>query len=143
MIIRNITIADYDGISRLWTGSEGTGLRSLDDSRQGIERFLKRNPATSFLCLKEDRVTGVLLCGHDGRRGFIYHTVVDRAFRGQGIGRALVDHCLSALKAERIHKVALVAFKTNTEGNGFWEALGFTERPDLTYRNRSLNPDNI
>lgn len=142
MTIRNVTIDDYDRLFRLWTETEGMGLRNLDDSREGIERFIRRNPGTSFLCMEEDRIAAALLCGHDGRRGYIYHATVDRDFRGRGIGRTLVERALEALRAEGIHKSALVVYGNNSLGNGFWEALGFCERPDLVYRDLSLNPDN-
>ena len=80
----------------------------------------------------------MILAGHDGRRGTIYHMAVAEAFRRQGVATALVERCLEALRAEGIHKVALVAFKYNEAGNAFWERMGFTVRDDLNYRNRAL-----
>ncbi|MDR1977250.1 MAG: GNAT family N-acetyltransferase [Synergistaceae bacterium] len=143
MKIRTMGLADYDAAYGLWKDTEGMGLRSLDDSKEGIERFLRRNPATSFVAVEEDRITGVLLCGHDGRRGYIYHTAVDVRRRGRGIGRALLSAALDALKKEGVKKVALVVFGTNSGGNAFWEKVGFTERSDLVYRNKSLDERNI
>ena len=142
MTIRTITTEDYDRLIRLWTETEGMGLRNLDDSREGMERFVRRNPGTSFLCMEGDRIIAALLCGHDGRRGYIYHATVDRDFRGRGIGRILVERAMEALRSEGIHKSALVVYKNNSPGNGFWEAIGFRERTDLVYRDLSLNPDN-
>ncbi len=143
MHIRNMTIADYDAVYRLWKGTAGVGLRRLDDSREGIARFLKRNPATNFVAEEGNTLAGVLLCGQDGRRGYIYHTVVDAAFRRRGIGKALVEAVLEALEKEQIYKAALVVFCTNKTGNEFWQALGFEKREDLVYRNKSLNEENI
>jgi ribosomal protein S18 acetylase RimI-like enzyme len=141
--IRAMNPADYDAVYGLWKDTEGMGLRSLDDSREGIERFLKRNPNTSFVSIEEGRVTGALLCGHDGRRGHIYHTAVDVRSRGRGIGRALLSAALDALAKEGINKAALVVFSVNSQGNAFWESVGFTERPDLAYRNKSLDERNV
>ncbi len=140
---RVLTAADYDKISELWKNTDGMGLRSLDDSREGIERYLARNPNTSFAAEDGGRIAGCILCGHDGRRGYIYHTCVTPEYRGRGIGKALVAHALSALKSEGINKAALVCFSDNDCGNGFWRSLQWELRRDLNYYNISLNDDNI
>ena len=142
MNIRVMTIEDYDAVYRLWTDTPGMGLNPVDDSRGGIARFLARNPGLSFVAETEDGLAGVLLCGHDGRRAFLYHAAVRPEHRGGGIGRALVEAALAALRREGIRKAALVAFRTNELGNGFWAAMGFSERSDLTYRNISLADGN-
>lgn len=143
MQLRLLTIDDYDAVYSLWTGTAGMGLRSLDDSKAGIEKFLKRNPTTCFVAEENGFLAGVILCGHDGRRGYIYHTAVKPDFRRRGVGKLLVDAALNALKEEGIFKVALVVFQTNALGNAFWESIGFDKREDLIYRNKSLNDANI
>ena len=139
MRIRVMTIADYGRVYALWMTCRNMGFNNLDDSREGIEKYLKRNPDTCFVALEDDVLAGVILCGHDGRRGFIHHMAVAEGYRNNGIGTALVDAALSALRAEGIHKVALVAFKYNEAGNAFWEKMGFAVREDLNYRNRALS----
>ncbi len=139
MTIREMTAADYDAVWALWMSCKNMGFNDLDDSREGIEKYLKRNPDTCFVALDGDALAGVILCGHDGRRGFIHHMAVAEVYRHKGIGTALVDAALSALRTEGIHKVALVAFKYNEAGNAFWEKMGFTVREDLKYRNRALS----
>lgn len=116
----------------------GMGLNTIDDSREGIARYLKRNPNTCFVSEHDRTITGAILAGHDGRRGYIYHTAVSPAYRHQGIGTALVNAALHVLANEGIIKVALVVFSRNDAGNAFWERLGFTARGDLTYRNKAL-----
>ena len=139
MNIRPMSIADYDQLRALWLSTPGMGLNDLDDSREGIARFIARNPSTSFVATENDvDVIGAIMCGHDGRRGYIYHTCVRADRQGQGVGRALVEAALDALKAEGIHKVALVVFDRNEQGNAFWEKLGFLPREDLAYRNKML-----
>ena len=138
MTIRPMTIDDYNRVWALWMSCRNMGFNDLDDSREGIERFLKRNPATCFVAETGGNLAGVILAGHDGRRGYIYHMAVAEAHRRQGIGSALVDRCLGALKHEGINKVALVAFRDNEAGNAFWERQGFALREDLNYRNREL-----
>jgi len=133
-----MTIADYDAVYALWLSCNGMGLNNLDDSYEGIERFLKRNPTTCFIAVDDNTVIGVIMAGHDGRRGFIYHTAVDPNRRKEGIGKALVDAAMEALKAEGIHKAALVVFDRNETGNAFWEKIGFTKRTDLVYRNKNI-----
>jgi len=138
--IRLLTAGDYADVYELWRSTPGMGLNTADDSEAGFRRYLMRNPNTCFAAFSDNRLIGVILAGHDGRRGFIYHTAVLPAFRGQGIGRSLVEHALRALEDEGIRNVALVAFSRNTNGNAFWEALGFEVRDDLVYRNLSLVP---
>ena len=135
---RLMTIEDYEQAYDLWILC-GNGLNNKDDSREGIDRYLKRNPTTSFVAVCEEKVVGVILCGHDGRRGIIQNACVSPEYRRFGIGSKLVDLALEALKAEGINKVLLVAFKKNEGGNKFWESQGFTLREDLNYRNKALS----
>ena len=141
MTIRNMTPRDYPSLYDLWLRTEGMGLNPRDDSRDGIERYLRRNPSTCFVAEESGQIVGGILAGHDGRRGFLYHTAVAKDFRKQGIGRQLVERALCALESEGIHKVALVAFTKNQTGNAFWEKLGFSARGDLVYRNRTIPRD--
>lgn len=143
MTIKPLCIDDYDEVYHLWSDTSGMGMRSLDDSRNGIAKFLKRNPSTSFAAWEGSQLVGIILCGHDGRRGYIYHTAVQPGYRKRGIGKALVAAVLDSLKKEQINKVALVAFAANDLGNKFWESVGFEQRTDLVYRNRTLNEKNI
>lgn len=137
MTIRPMTIADYDAVYALWMSCTGMGLNNLDDSRDGIEQFLTRNPETCFVA-EENGIVGVILVGNDGRRGYIYHTAVHPDCRHRGIGSALVERALDALRTIGIRKCALVVFARNTDGNAFWEHRGFTVREDLVYRNLTL-----
>ncbi len=137
-----MTIDDYEQAHALWLRTPGVGLRSWDDSREGIERFLSRNPGCSFVWVEGERLEGVILCGHDGRRGAIYHACVDETIRRRGVGKALVESALGALKAEGISKAALVAFTSNENGAAFWDSIGFTPRADLVYFDISLRRDN-
>lgn len=134
MIIRVMTIADYDGICDVWKDHEG--INPVDDSLEGFTKYLKRNPTTSFVAEDNGRIVGTVLAGHDGRRGLFHHVVVLPEYRNQGIGKMLADNAMDALKKEGITKVLLVVFKNNDNGNSFWEHIGFTVRNDLVYRNK-------
>ena len=139
MEIRKMCIEDYNAVYALWMSCTGMGLNDLDDSREGIARFLERNPETCFVALDSNAcVIGVILAGNDGRRGYIYHTAVHPDHRKQGIGKCLVQHTMDALETCGIHKAALVVFERNQSGNAFWEKIGFTVRNDLTYRNKAI-----
>ena len=137
-MIRSMTIHDYAAVYDLWLSCKGMGLNDVDDSENGIARFLERNPVTCFVTEMDGKLTGVIMAGSDGRRGYIYHTAVHPAFRKQRVGSALVEKVLKALKQLGISKVALVEFERNENGNAFWEKQGFTVRNDLIYRNLSL-----
>ena len=102
-------------------------------------KYLDRNPDTCFVAEKSDEIIGVIISGHDGRRGFIYHTAVKPEYRNQGIAKMLVKAAMDALKANGINKVALVVFDRNKDGNAFWEKVGFTVREDLVYRNKTIS----
>ena len=135
IMTRPVTIEDYNEIFTLWNSTEQSkrALNPLDDSREGIARYLKRNPTTCFLALSKDgsgdapEVVGVILTGHDGRRAIIHHMCVHPSFRRQGIARMLVQKAEEALKAEGINKIFGLVFKDNTL------------RTNLNYRNKSLN----
>lgn len=138
MRIRKMVLADYDEVYALWMSCEGMGLNNLDDSKEGIDKFLKRNPDTCMVAEYDHKIVGVIMAGNDGRRGYIYHTAVNPQYRSRGIARRLVEASMEALKRCGINKVALVVFDRNEKGNAFWEKLGFTEREDLVYRNKTL-----
>lgn len=141
--IRVMTEADYDQVYELWMSIHGFGIRSIDDSREGVLRFLKRNPTTSMVAVAEERIVGAILCGHDGRRGCFYHVCVHEDYRNRGIGRAMAGACMRALQEEHINKVSLIAFKSNELGNHFWKGAGWTFRDDLNYYDFTLNDANI
>ena len=131
-------IEDYEAVYRLWLSCKGMGLNSVDDSREGIEKFLRRNSETCFVAEKDGKIAGVIMAGNDGRRGYIYHTAVSPEQRRQGIASRLLDAVLAAFENIGITKVALVVFERNADGNAFWEKTGFTVREDLVYRNKSI-----
>ena len=145
--IRPVTIEDYDGIFALWNSTEQSkrALNPVDDSREGIERYLKRNPTTCFLAELQDgsgnapEVIGVILTGHDGRRAIIHHMCVHPSFRREGIASQLVQKAEEALRKEGISKIFGLVFKDNDVANAFWEKQGYTLRTNLNYRNKSLN----
>ena len=139
MSIRLMTIDDYEKVYELWKSCAGMGLNNLDDSKEGIEKFLERNPDTCFVADVDNNIVGVIIVGNDGRRGYIYHTAVNPQYRKQGIAKSLVDTAMTALQKTGINKAALVVFDRNEIGNDFWEKMGFTIRDDLIYRNKALN----
>ncbi|MCR4990735.1 MAG: GNAT family N-acetyltransferase [Lachnospiraceae bacterium] len=141
--VRKMTTEDYPGVKDLWMSIKGFAIRSIDDSEEGVKRFLLRNPETSVVAEAHGRIVGAILCGHDGRRGCLYHVCVREDVRRHGIGKAMVVHCMNALKKEKISKVSLIAFSTNDIGNAFWNEIGWTRRMDLNYYDFTLNEENI
>ena len=138
-MIRIMTPDDYDAVHACWMACAGMGLNTIDDSREGIIRYLERNPNTCFAAVKDDRIIGVILTGHDGRRAIIHHMCVHPDFRRQGIAGRLVEKAEQALMAEGINKIFGLVFKDNDTANAFWERQGYTLRTNLNYRNKSLN----
>lgn len=139
-----LSIEDYDSIFELWNsvGMSRRALNSVDDSREGIERYLKRNPTTCFKAVSETgKLMGVILSGHDGRRGIVHHMCVNPEVQRGGIGTRLVKAAEEALYGEGIQKIFILVFKDNEKGNVFWEKQGYTMRTNLNYRNKSLNSE--
>jgi len=129
--IVEMSIADYDEVYALWEDTEGVGLSSAD-TLEAIARYLARNPGMSFVARDAlGAVVGAVLCGHDGRRGFLHHLAVKPDCRRQGAGRALVERCMAALTAAGIEKCHLFVYKANESGRAFWEKIGWTERTTL------------
>ncbi len=141
-MIRLFLIEDYDQVCRLWKRTPGVGLRSMDDSREGLEQFLKRNPTTNFVAAEDGDIVGVVLGGHDGRRGYLYHVCVAEAYRRRSLGKQLIEKLVQAMRAENITKLGLVCFKENEAGNCFWNELGWEQRSDLNYYSVSINDNN-
>lgn len=134
---------DYEGVYQLWCSIKGFSIRSLDDSKEGVTVFLHRNPTTSVVAVDGEKIVGAILCGHDGRRGCLYHVCVREDYRKNGIGKKMANFCLDALRKEGINKVSLIAFKKNEVGNRFWRKVLWTFREDLNYYDYTLNPENV
>ncbi|MCF0128096.1 MAG: GNAT family N-acetyltransferase [Pseudobutyrivibrio sp.] len=142
--IRTMTEEDYDNVHKLWMTIHGFAIRSIDDSREGVIPFLKRNKDLSVVAqLPDGEIVGSILVGHDGRRACLYHVCVKEDCRKQGIGKSMVAEALKRLKDEGISKVTIIAFTKNEVGNVFWKAGGWTQRQDVNTYDFVLNEENI
>ena len=141
--IRAMKPEDYDKVRSLWESIHGFAIRSIDDSREGILRFLDRNPGISAVAVDGEKIVGSILCGHDGRTGTFYHVCVEEEYRRRGIGKDMVVFCMRGLMEEKINTISLVAFLDNEAGNGFWNGIGWTMRSDLNQYEFKLNKENM
>ena len=130
VLIREMTKHDYEEVLALWQTSEGVGL-SEADWEESIARYLHRNPGLSFVAHDGEQLVGAILCGHDGRRGYIHHLAVSESHRRQGLGRSLVARCLSALRQDGIDKCHIFVFADNQDTIAFWKSIGWTQRVEL------------
>jgi ribosomal protein S18 acetylase RimI-like enzyme len=135
--IREMTIDDYDDVFSLWTSSEGVGLSDAD-SRERITEFLDQNIGLSFVAISDNRIIGTVLCGHDGRRGYINHLVVDKSFRRKGIGKALAERSIQALHDAGFTRCHIFIFKTNQSAIDFWKKINWFERVDLVMMSKDI-----
>ena len=138
-----MTEDDYDEVRALWMTIRGFGIRALDDSREDVTRFIRRNPTTSVVARVDGKIVGSILCGSDGRQGALYHVCVAKAFRRRRIGTHMVGYCMHQLRLMGINKVSLIAFTTNDAGNAFWKQIGWTRKSDVNYYEFVLNEKNI
>lgn len=136
--IRPMSIIDYEAVISLWQAAEGVGLSAADE-RTAIARYLERNPGLSFTAWDGEMLVGAVLCGHDGRRGFIHHLAVAASRQRQGIGHMLVERCLAGLRGQGIDKCHLFVFKANTTAQAFWQEIGWAQRHDLVIMSRLVS----
>jgi len=130
MIVRCFRIEDFDAVIALWRRTEGVGLNE-SDTRRAITAFLRRNPRLSFVAEKDGQIIGAVLCGHDGRRGYLHHLAVSKRHRRRGIGQRLVNTCLAKLRKAGIQKCNIFIFANNAAGMKFWAHNGWSLRTEL------------
>jgi putative acetyltransferase len=135
-----MTPDDYERVHALWRSTEGMGLSDAD-SQEGIRAFLERNPGLSLLAWSQGRLIGTVLCGHDGRRGYLHHLAVIPEYRGQGLGKRLVEVCLARLAAAGIQKCHAFVHAGNKSGQAFWHKIGWQERLDLVLVSKATGGD--
>lgn len=142
-MIRIMTVDDYEEVYKLWYKIQGFGIRSVDDSKEGITRFLKRNPSTSVVAIEDDKIVGTILCGHDGRSGSFYHVCVDESYRMRGIGKSMAIRAIQELEKEKVSKVTLDVYVTNNGGSAFWNEIGWVKRENMYQYDFVINRENI
>ena len=138
-----MTIDDFEQVHSLWMEIHGFGIRSIDDSKEGVERFIRRNPTTSMVQCVMEKLSVQSSAGMTEEGQDVIHVCVQENYRKHGIGQKLVERCLEALKAEKISKVNLIAFKQNEIGNRFWQSLGWKYCDNVNYYEYVLNEENI
>jgi ribosomal protein S18 acetylase RimI-like enzyme len=137
--IEPMSITDYDEVFALWQSAEGVGLGE-SDTRPAIAAYLKRNPGMSFVARHGRELAGAVLCGEDGRRGYLHHLAVVPSYRRQGLGRKLVAACLATLKQRGILKCNIFLYAHNSTGKQFWNKNGWAKRPDIVLMQKTLAP---
>ena len=137
--IRPMAIDDYDQVVALWRCTDGVGLNE-SDTREGVDAYLQRYPGLSLLACDGREIIGAVLCGHDGRRGYLHHLAVAPSHRRKGIGKQLVDRCLLALADCGIAKCNIMVYADNDHATAFWERGGWLARTDLAVRQRVTAP---
>lgn len=140
--VRKMTIKDYNEVYELWQSIKKFAIRQIDDSKDGIKKFLNRNKTTCVVAVCDNKIVGSILCGHDGREACFYHVCVKEDVRNHGIATKMVNNIIIKLKKLGINKVRLVAFKENKLGNDFWKDIGFAQNTNLNIYEKVLNDSN-
>jgi len=142
MITREMRIADHDMLIDLFSNTPGVTVREAD-SREATEYYLERNPQLNFVAIDNDQIVGCVMCGHDGRRGYLQHLIVRDDYRRQGIGQRLFLMCTNSLAKIRILKTHIFVFRNNDLANSFWSKNGWYLRQDINMYsyNTSSNPN--
>jgi len=129
-VVRRFRLSDYDAVLTLWRRTEGVGLNE-SDTRSAVASYLRRNAGLSCVAAQGGEIVGAVLCGHDGRRGYLHHLAVARRHRRRGIGRRLVAACLAKLGRLGITRCNLFIFADNAAGKKFWAHRGWKLRREL------------
>ncbi len=137
-MIRQMTITDYPQVYELWKDTEGMDVNDIDESREGIGIYLERNPDTCFVEERDGKIVGVILAGHDGRRGGLHHLAVMREYRNIGIGKGLTKAAIDALKQKGIRRIGLFVYNDNEIGRRFWMKRGFTPQDSFGYLDKEI-----
>lgn len=140
--IRKMTINDYKEVFDLWNSIKGFAIREIDDSKSGINKFIKRNPTTSIVAVSNNQIIGTVLCGHDGRQAYLYHVCVRKDMRNHGIASSMILYIINKLKLLKINKISLVAFKKNKLGNEFWRTANWELKKDRNVYEYIINTKN-
>jgi ribosomal protein S18 acetylase RimI-like enzyme len=128
IVTREFSTDDYDAAFLLWHRVEGLEIAEGDD-KEGVTQFVKRNPGLSRVATDGSTVVGVVMCGHDGRRGHIYHLAVDPAYRRYGVGKRLVQECLDGLRRVGVVRAIILVADYNLGGAEFWKRAGWEDLP--------------
>lgn len=128
--IREFLPSDYDAVMTIWQSADGVTIRDVD-AREPLTAYLVQHRGLSFVAVTDDQVVGAVLCGTDGRRGYLNHLAVSPAWRRHGIGRGLAERCITALHERGIEKCHLMVKSGNLDGQAFWTRLGWSERADV------------
>ena len=137
--IAEMSMADYDEVAALWQATDGVYF-GHGDGPEDIAAYLRRSPGLSFVARENGALVGAVLCGHDGRRGYLHHLAVAAGHRGRGLGAALAEKCLAALGAMGIARCHAFVFADNEAGQEFWRAIGWTGRVELKLVSKDTNP---
>lgn len=140
MKITELTIDRYDEVLSLMRRTPGVSVREVD-SGDAVSRYLSRNPGLSFIAEEEGRVVACAMCGHDGRRGYLQHVIVDPPYRGRGIAQTLITRCLDGLEEAGIVKTHIDVFVTNVVAHEYWTKRGWKRRDDI-YRYSFIRSEN-
>lgn len=137
-MIRFMTVDDYHDVYQLWDEALEVSINEKDDTYKNIEKFIQRNPNLCIVAVEDGNIVGSILAGYDGRRGHIYHTVVNSEFRSKGIGNQLVDKIIQQFSILDVNEVDLIVMENNFIGNSFWERRGFLQNLLLNYRRKVI-----
>lgn len=130
MHVRDMTMADHCAVMALWREVPGLTLRDADGP-EAVARYLARNPGLSAVAVLDGSLVGCILCGHDGRRGYLQHLAVHPDHRRQGIAKALIQRCLARLQEVGVYKSHVDVLVDNAAGMQYWEGLGWQRRSDI------------
>lgn len=138
IVIDEMKVSDLEQVIKLWSSITELSFPVQFDTVERLTRFLSRNQGFSTIAKSDTAIVGAILCGHDGRRGFFYHSGVDYSFRKQGIAKEMIERCFEMLRKEDIDTCFLFTIDSNIPAQEFWKSMGFNYAPHILYHSRSI-----
>ncbi len=130
------SIEEYERILELWDEAGLPYKPEGRDTRENIKRELEEQPEYWIGAYEEGKLVGIVFGTDDGRKGWINRLAVAEKYRGQGIGRDLVEK-LERIFEDRGFKIwAVLIEPDNPEAMDFFEYLGFEDANIKYYSKR-------
>jgi len=134
--LREFKLSDWEDAWQLWEAQIKEG-NDASWKKEKVDSFLKRNPELSLVAIIDGKLSATVMCGFDGRRGYVYHLAVADVNKRKGIGTALMKLAVAKLKAVGAGKIHLMVFMENECAKKFYHKLGFHDRDDVVLMSNS------
>ncbi|NBB66123.1 GNAT family acetyltransferase [Pseudomonas sp. ODNR1LW] len=134
--IRPVRDGEDEAVVGLWSVCGLT--RPWNDPVADLKQAKEGPASTVLVAADDDAISGAVMVGFDGHRGWVYYLAVDPGRRGNGLGRRLMAAAQDWLTKRGAPKLQLMLRSDNEAALGFYQRLGL-ERQDVVVLGRRLD----